>query len=234
MHDPMSVAHEIRFPWFRTVKFGNGGAWRYWVPFITIWHNDPERDGSDNSCDWCGWKPEPSESVERELRSMASWEEKYPFYFNRTMGPADAAALVYCFWQTIAWRTNYTTSWWKRLLDPQRRRKIPRSFFMRAVSYCANETDNILMIFQVEPNAVFPREDVDRDGIHRVSKPSLDAEASYRKFRRLWQFLMSERRPWWRHPKWHIHHWSLQIHPWQAFKRWFAPKEKSQTQSDGA
>ena len=27
-------------------------------------------------------------------------------------------------------------------------------------------------------------------------------------------------RPWWRHPKWHIHHWRLQIYLVQHFKRW--------------
>lgn len=37
MHDPKSVAHEIEI-------FG-----KY---FITIWHVDPETDGSDDSCGW--------------------------------------------------------------------------------------------------------------------------------------------------------------------------------------
>jgi hypothetical protein len=27
-------------------------------------------------------------------------------------------------------------------------------------------------------------------------------------------------RPWWRHPKWHIHHWRVQLHLVQRFKRW--------------
>jgi hypothetical protein len=29
-----------------------------------------------------------------------------------------------------------------------------------------------------------------------------------------------ERRPWYRHPRWHFWHWQLQIHPVQTFKRW--------------
>jgi hypothetical protein len=27
-------------------------------------------------------------------------------------------------------------------------------------------------------------------------------------------------RPWYRHPRWHIHHWELQIHPWRTLRRW--------------
>lgn len=38
MFDPMTVAFEIKF-------LG-----------VTIWHKDPCKDGTDNSCDWHGWK----------------------------------------------------------------------------------------------------------------------------------------------------------------------------------
>jgi hypothetical protein len=32
-------------------------------------------------------------------------------------------------------------------------------------------------------------------------------------YRRYW-------RPWFMHPRWHIHHWKLQVHPWQTLRRW--------------
>lgn len=57
MHDPCTVAFEIRYPW---KKYGNLGRnefeRKYRESFITIWHVDPERDGSDDSCDWFGRK----------------------------------------------------------------------------------------------------------------------------------------------------------------------------------
>jgi hypothetical protein len=52
MHDPLTVAFEIRYPW---KKYRNPrGPWEkdYRAPFITIWHRDPERKGDDDSCDW--------------------------------------------------------------------------------------------------------------------------------------------------------------------------------------
>jgi hypothetical protein len=55
MHDPQAVAFTINFPWYRTAHIGKT-PWRYWHPFITIWHVDPETDGSDDSCDWFGSK----------------------------------------------------------------------------------------------------------------------------------------------------------------------------------
>ena len=48
MHDPMTQAFEIRQFWRRKNK------WGYRPSFITIWHVDPERGGSDDSCDWFG------------------------------------------------------------------------------------------------------------------------------------------------------------------------------------
>jgi len=34
------------------------------------------------------------------------------------------------------------------------------------------------------------------------------------------RLIMRQRRPWWRHPRWHIHHWRIQIHFTQRLKRW--------------
>lgn len=53
MHDPMTVAFDIAIPKFwRKKKFGIRGR----IELVTIWHVDPEKDGSDDSCDWAGRK----------------------------------------------------------------------------------------------------------------------------------------------------------------------------------
>jgi hypothetical protein len=46
MHDPMSVAFNIRSPFKKTYPDG----WTYHEPFVTVWHVDPEIGGSDSSC----------------------------------------------------------------------------------------------------------------------------------------------------------------------------------------
>ncbi len=61
MHDPLTVAFEIKNPFARRYSWG-----RRWVDrpsLITVWHRDPESDGSDDSCGWFGPGP-PAELVE--------------------------------------------------------------------------------------------------------------------------------------------------------------------------
>ena len=56
MHDPSTVAFDIPGYKFRQTRFG-----RYVPDLLTIWHEDPETDGSDDSCDWPYFKFAPAE-----------------------------------------------------------------------------------------------------------------------------------------------------------------------------
>ena len=38
-------------------------------------------------------------------------------------------------------------------------------------------------------------------------------------FFNLARFVLGQKRPWWRHPRWHVWHWRLQVHPWQMLRR---------------
>jgi hypothetical protein len=49
MHDPMTVAFDIPNPFARRW----GESWFSRPALVTIWHVDPEADGSDDSCGWC-------------------------------------------------------------------------------------------------------------------------------------------------------------------------------------
>lgn len=81
MFDPLTVAHEIKYPWKRKPsEFWPTG---YRGTFITIWHKDPCTDGSDNSCDWHGSK-RPLNIYEKKI-TEAVWQmenilDNKPFY----------------------------------------------------------------------------------------------------------------------------------------------------------
>jgi hypothetical protein len=80
MHDPMTVAWEIKSPFKQKHDLFQNGYRNTWV---TVWHVDPERDGSDDSCDWVGWKRKLS--PEEKAIVAASWNlervlDNPPFY----------------------------------------------------------------------------------------------------------------------------------------------------------
>lgn len=36
----------------------------------------------------------------------------------------------------------------------------------------------------------------------------------------IYGYILRDTQKWWQHPRWHVHHWSLKIKPWMAFNRW--------------
>lgn len=119
MHDPMTVAHEIRRPWPQRSPLFTGG--RYWPSIVTIWHVDPERDGSDDSCDWFG---------KRRTRE----------------------------------------------------------------------------------NGWYPGHQDEYEALPEESRRAIDFV--------WWTWGPPRPRPWYRHPRWHVWHWKVQVHVVQKFKRW--------------
>lgn len=127
MYDPMTVAFEIENPFLPKYQV-IPGYWKRPV-LITVWHVDPETDGTDDSCGYIS--PKLDESDLRIIDEMLNGEFNY----------RDAVA--------------------------------GDSYFEK------------------------------RSYLHNI----------LREYKR-------GVRPWWRHPKWHVWHWRLQIHPLQNFKRW--------------
>ena len=132
MHDPMTVAFEIRYPWHdKPTKTWPKG---YRHSFITIWHKDPETDGTDDSCDWSGRKFPERQAA--QLKDMVT-------------------------------NPNDNVQW-----------------FFEGTGF--NEYDMKHAVFVIAAN------------VRRIIAP----------------------RPWYRHPRWHVWHWHIQVHPVQHFKRW--------------
>ncbi len=193
MHDPSTVAFEIRAPWFRRSKHFRSG--RYHPSLVTIWHVDPETDGSDDSCDWFGRRlPEAAKELAQE---MAEWDDKFPYYFTRpsavrnqeypslrSISPGDCLAFVLAIYREAAWRLE--------------RRELSDRDMRRAMRAAVNPHDNFQESF--------------------TRKESTDDT------RRVFALVIADylrgRRPWWRHPRWHVWHWRIQIHGVQSFKRW--------------
>lgn len=112
MHDPMTVAHEIYGPrgylhkWRRdhAEKYNDkDGRFSYISPLVVIWHNDPETDGSDDSCGYS------YPSVPRDLRKKAEkiaadeWMYMFGKYAYKYQQPS-AFEVIHALWSIYAWR----------------------------------------------------------------------------------------------------------------------------------
>jgi hypothetical protein len=72
---------------------------------FSIWHIDPETDGSDDSCGFT--YPKLSKQERDRLRSEAEYE--YQYYFGREfkticLETASCYEIIYSIWRTIRWR----------------------------------------------------------------------------------------------------------------------------------
>lgn len=167
MHDP------------RIVAFSN--------KVFTVWHVDPETDGSDDSCGWSA--PKTSKEVRAKIKSEAAFE--YDFYFGTEyqtisrMHTASCYEVIYAIWSQLGWRL------YREHVTPQD--------LIEIASLASNPSDNLRSLVYA-------------------------AKHDKEEFVRLWHLVhrcrSRVRRPWYRHPRWHLKHLRLQIHPWQRFKRW--------------
>ena len=226
MHDPLTVAHEIRKPWFKykpwpkkfrhkedhrfiwehrmtdAQKRGRDSHWPegYRESFITIWHKDPERDGSDDSC---GYTYPKLTDQQRERLRNAAWHEGQHSHFLACTGKE--------------WDGTYAeaVSLYEGLVlfvCEVLRIKVSMDFIRRyAVGYihrpdCCPRTG----VFCFLP------------GYH-TNNPKDSKEARQEHFTGILcgvaRGVLYELRPWWKHPKWHIWHWRIQIPFLQQLKR---------------
>ena len=121
MRDPLTVAHEIKAPWKRHYP---GSKDSYRPNLITIWHVDPEKDGSDDSCDFSG-RRRPLRPRERRLFDLLNRFETVigndPFYSEHKDQVSDLYAALWE-WRSERRRFRWTARWhvhhWRIVIEP--------------------------------------------------------------------------------------------------------------------
>jgi hypothetical protein len=183
-------------------------------PFIgfDIWHKDPERGGTRNRTDdSCGWFDRgPGEYADAEryvladketLHAIAETLERrnlmsgpYGHVYER-MSAADALAVTLLVARELELRRYWNGSHGKHGACQSRWRRIVsprRQVDGIAIDLALNPLDNLQSID--EPNRLV----------------MLVAAALGRRFRR-----------WWKHPRWHVHHWEVHLNIVRNAKRMF-------------
>lgn len=190
MHDPCTVAFDIRRPWPKhTSILKDGSKYRYYPAIITIWHVDPETDGTDDSC---GWTWPKASAADRELAKDLARSE-FKFWLGQYGDTASGG---------IPW-TARDVIWWAWVCVASKRRKLRRA------ALSAGELHEIDLL-SCDPYDNIRRTVMEAGSEEGLERLFLTVDRLYRRYHR----------PWWRHPKWHVRHWRIQIHPWQQFRRW--------------
>jgi len=193
MHDPSTVAFEI---YLGKKQLKNG---QYRNPLITIWHNDPEKDGTDDSCGWFIRARHTPQDTLAKIRREFEFNFKNNYWFDEE---------GYQIFSTIGTLTQmYNTAAWIHFNHD--RKKLNR--FMR--KYCYD-------IIQLAENPVDCMGDDITGKFYISTNSNLLSDERFNGFAgMIYSDILRKERKWYQHPKWHIHHWSLQIHPLQHFKR---------------
>lgn len=190
MHDPFTVAAE--WPRYGT------RAYKLVGPQFTLWHRD--KGGNDGACGWSF--PRLTDEQIRSLK-MIAWSEGRDPYWLRSPGKqfhgarAEAESLYRGLVLCIARMLNLKMT------------------FDQAALWTAERIHNGGISDRANAFCFQP-------GYHTNSQADTPEEREHVFIRTVFGIareLLAERRPWYRHPRWHVHHWRLQIHKWQTLRR---------------
>lgn len=192
MHDPWTQAFDI--PNYKTRQRCP------WLPhLVTIWHVDPEKDGSDDSCDWFGGRKIACKKTLGEITKAFLFEGRdggAMSWFDSDPHSPDLIGVGLGMFRIAA---NCHFGHWSRRAD-----RFLNGNLFDILHFIDNNCDSI--------NSSLRRANAERG---RKRQDILEHLA-----RIVYGWILRRSRPWWRHPRWHVWHWSVQVHPWQILRRW--------------
>lgn len=193
----MTVAHEI---YLGRKKKKNGN---YRSPFITIWHVDPEKRAlgckADDSCGW--FSPSYTEGEAAAIKKLAV--NQYDQLFARKVAIKEGKSYAgICYNQDIYGAIYWS---WRAI------KAIGKKGWQYGKRPSVKELDAIYCL------ATNPADNMQSQKINNLE--------DYTDFLfTVWRLFRKFHRPRYKHPRWHIHHWKIQFHPWHNFRRRYFDK----------
>ncbi len=196
MHDPRTVAFEI--PNFFVRRKASG----YRPRLITIWHVDPETDGSDDSAGWFIRLRHVDKELTRKVKKEFLFRFKHNHWFDKDgERKFSTSGVVLGMYREAAWQVFMH----KHNGPTDKARKETEDFLRKHVVDILLFSENYEDSLYSSVNAGFKRKDMEMISDNFVSIILPD--------------IMRKIRPWYRHPKWNVKRWEIQFHPLQNLKR---------------
>ena len=214
MHDPSTLVFDIEYPWK-----SNGHR----QSFISIWHNDPETDGSDDSCGWFLRARHVDKAVLEKIISAYEFDwdsmfEEYECGFFKQDGQPHLSVMGVTL-------NLFRLAALEIFKDKQKLKGW--DYQKKAMRYLQKNLADILFFAENPCDSLF--NDITRKfqvGCNEEYTPELRDERLHSMAVCIYTYIMRDLRPWYKHPKWHIHHWEVHIKPIRKIKRLFKDMSK--------
>jgi hypothetical protein len=218
MHDPMTVAFDV--PSYELRR-----RWP-WLPHVaTVWHVDPETDGSDDSC---GWFMRCRHGDKAVLERIVS---RFEFDWDR-VHEGENGHVYHCGWFRPDGRPHFspvgiTVGLFHAAagvafaggdgFDWPAAERFMRRHLAEIIRFAENPTDSL------------------HDAVTRKFETGCGEEYTPRRRDErirsmasvVYAWILRAERPWYRHPRWHVHHWRVQVHGLQLLRRWLLSRCQS-------
>lgn len=181
--------------------------------YISLWHRDPEKHGDDDSCGWFIRSYHGDKEVLRQIVSEFAFNFKHNYWFTE-----DGS----CIFSTgaIAMEMYSHATWIFFNRNRKRQRKFLNKYLLEILHFAENPTDSLHRDITSEMRYRMIEHD-------RSQVESRDERiAHFAKI--IYADIMRKTRPWYKHPRWHIHHWRIKFHWWVLFP----PKRKERAVVD--
>lgn len=186
MFDSMCVAFEIKSP------FKNKRGYKR--NLITIWHVDPCKDGTDDSCGWFMRARHGNKEVRDKIKKEFDFNFKNNYWFDKE------GKQIFSTIGTLVQMYKYAT-WIYFNRDRKKQNKFMRKYLYEIISFAENPID------------------CGGDNITNKWSCKSHEERFNGMAGMIYSDILRKERKWWQHPKWHIHHWRIQFNFLSVFKR---------------
>lgn len=218
MHDPMTVAWEIKSPIKRKSKLWPEG---YRNTLVTIWHVDPEKDGTDDSCGWFKRARHGDKSVVDKIVKAFEFDwdrtftsdgtgKTYPCGFFLPSGKpflsVQAIVLNLFYLAAGAYFSNDGHRNWKKS------RKWMQKNLFEILMFAENPVDSL-------HDGITQKFGDDTIGQTEARVKHLRDERIRNMASCIYGWILRSEQKWWQHPRWHVQHWEVQIHFLRDLKR---------------
>lgn len=185
---------------------------RWWIPkwlagftLFTLWHKDPDRKGDDDSCGWFKRARHGDKAVLEKIvkRFEFDWDGVFK---------SDDGSVYPCGYFNVGGMPRFSVHgivlnlMFLAGIEVLGSRKTASRFCQKnlfeILLFAENPTDSLHDTLTLK----WGKDEKREERIRNLASC-------------IYGYLLRETQPWYRHPRWHVLHWRLQIHFWQTIRR---------------